>query len=123
MGLARRFEDRLHLVEGESANDAIVGCFVVGSHRAASFGRAPVIYDMEFAFTLWGFLDAAPPDLLALRTPLFQGAARDYEVQRDVVDRVKEDTLALTPAQVRDRLSEWDSLIVDTPIVRTLLEP
>jgi hypothetical protein len=123
MGLARRFEDRLELAEGESANDAIVGCFAVGSHRAAVFGRAPVIYDMEFAFTLWGFLGAAPTELLALRTPLFQGAAHDYEIQRDIVDRVREATLPLTPAQVRDRLSEWNSLIVDEPIARTVLEP
>jgi alkanesulfonate monooxygenase SsuD/methylene tetrahydromethanopterin reductase-like flavin-dependent oxidoreductase (luciferase family) len=122
MSLARRFEDRLDLVEGESANDAIVGCFAVGSRRAAAFGRAPVIYDMEFAFTLWGFLGGAPQELLALRTPLFRGAAHDYELQRDVVDRVKESALPFTPAQVRDRLSEWNSLIVDTPIVRTVLD-
>ena len=76
MRLARRFEDRLDLAAGESVGDAIVGCFSVGSHRAASFGRAPVIYDMEFAFTLWGFLGGAPPDLVALRTALFQGAAQ-----------------------------------------------
>jgi len=122
MGLARRFEHRLDLAEGESVGDAIAGCFAVGAHRAARFGRAPVIYDMEFAYTLWGFLGGGPPDLLALRTPLFRGAAHHYEVQRDIVDRVKDDSLPLTPAQVRDRLSEWNELIVDTPIVRTVLE-
>jgi hypothetical protein len=59
---------------------------------------------------------------MALRTPLFQGAAHHYEVQRDIVDRVKDDTLPLTPAEVRDRLTEWNQLIVDTPVARTVLE-
>ena len=123
MKLAKRFEDRLELADGESPADAIVGCFAVGSHRAAAFGRAPVIYDMEFAFTLWGFLGDAAPDLVALRTRLFQGAAHDYQIQRDIVDRVKEDTLRLTPAQLRERRGEWTTLIGDTPIVPTVLEP
>ena len=77
---------------------------------------------MEFAFSIWGFLGGAPPELVALRTPLFRGAAHNYELQRDIVDRVKDDALTLTPAEIRDRLSEWNSLIVARPIVRTVLE-
>lgn len=111
MKLAKRFGDRLELAEGESAADAVVGCFTVGTRRAATFGRAPVIYDMEFAFTLWGFLGDAPDDLVAFRKPVFQGAAHDYEAQRDIVGRVKEEALPLTPAQVRERLGEWKTLI------------
>ncbi len=114
--LARRFEPKLQLGEGEHAADAIAGCFAVGGKRAASFGRAPVIFDMELAYTLWGFLADAPADLIAFRKPLFMGAAHEYWEQRQIVDRVKEATLRLTPAQVRAKLSDWKNLI-DTTVV------
>jgi hypothetical protein len=112
--LARRFE--VQLTEGEHATDAVAGCFATGAKRAASFGRAPVIFDMELAYILWGFLGGAPDELIAFRKPLFMGAAHEYWEQRQIVDRVKETTLRLTPAQVRDKLSDWKSLI-DTSAV------
>jgi hypothetical protein len=99
------------LADRESAEDAVVGCFAVGARRASEFRRAPVIYDMEFAFTLWGFLGDAPDDLRAFRMPLFQGAAHDYEAQRAIVDHVPEDALPLTPAEVRARLHDWKSIL------------
>jgi hypothetical protein len=110
--LAARFEDRLQLQAGEHSHDAVAGCFGVGSRRAASFGRAPVIYDMELAFALWGFLGGAPDDLVAFRVSLFQGASHGYEQQRAIVDRVKDETLRMTPADVRAALGNWKSLLV-----------
>ena len=107
--LARRFEAKL--TEGEHAADAVAGCFATGAKRAASFGRAPVIFDMELAYILWGFLGDAPDDLIAFRKPLFMGASHEYWEQRQIVDRVKASTLRLTPAQVRATLSDWKSLI------------
>ena len=65
--LARRFEDWMILAEGESLEDAMVGCTAVAMRRCARFGRAPVIYDLEFAYTLWGFLGGAPDDLVEAR--------------------------------------------------------
>jgi hypothetical protein len=109
--LARRFEDRLKLEPGESAEDAIAGCFAVGARRASTFGRAPVIYDMDFAFTLWGFLGDAPRDLLGFRKVLFAQAAHHYWEQREIVDRVKEETIRLTPDQVKQQLNDWKRLI------------
>ena len=109
--LARRFEPKVELTEGEHAADAIAGCFATGAKRAASYGRAPVIFDMELAFALWGFLGDAPSDLIAFRKPLFMGAAHEYWEQRQIVDRVKEPTLRLTPAQVRAQLKDWKNLI------------
>src|SRR5947209_6526587 len=58
--LARRFDDRLVLVEGEQKDDVVAGCLGVATKRSSLFGRAPVIYDLELAFSLWGFLAAAP---------------------------------------------------------------
>lgn len=109
--LARQFDGRLVLATGEHHEDAVAGCVAVAMKRAALFGRAPVIYDLDLAFTLWGFTDGAPADLVAFRSPLFQAAAHHYWDQRGIVDRVPEETLRLTPAQVRERLSSWRELI------------
>ena len=113
--LARRFVDRLQLTEGISAEDAVAGCFAVGTKRATLFGRAPVIYDFELAFTVWGFLGGAPPDLIEARAPLFRACSHQYWDQRDIADAVPEATLRLTPAQVRERLPSWRSLLVLPP--------
>lgn len=110
--LAARFVDRLELADGEHSEDAVAGCLGVGLRRAALFGRAPVIYDLELAFTILGYLGGAPADLVAFRVPLVRGAAHDYWAQRDVADKVKEPTLRLTPAQARANLDEWRSLLV-----------
>jgi hypothetical protein len=110
--LARRLAGRTRLAPDEHDEDAVAGCFAVGTARASLFGRAPVIYDMELAYRLWGFLDGAPADLVAFRVPLFRGAAHHYWDQRAIVDRVPESTLRLTPAEVAARLGDWRSLVV-----------
>jgi hypothetical protein len=110
--LARRFADRLELAPGEHAPDAVAGAMVVAMARASLFGRAPVIHDLDLAFTLFGYLGGAPPELVAYRTPLFSGASHHYWDQRRIVDRVPESTLRMTPAQVRQKLSDWRSLLV-----------
>jgi len=109
--LAKRFEERLVLAEGESAHDALAGAFACGARRAATFGRAPVIYDMEWAYTLWGCLGGAPEDLVAARSKAFRGVSHDYWRQRQVADAVRADTLRLTAAQVAERLGSWRSLL------------
>ena len=110
--LAERLRDRLQLGPGEHAEDAIAGCLAVALRRAALFGRAPVIWDLEHAFTLWGYLGDPPADLVEHRLPLFQSAAHHYEAQRVIADSVSESSLRLTPEQVRDQLSDWRSLLV-----------
>jgi hypothetical protein len=110
--LARLLVPKVKMTEGELVADAVAGCFAVGAKRAAMFGRAPVIFDMELAFALWGFLDGAPADLIAFRKPLFMGAAHEYWEQRQIVDRVKESTLRMTVDQVKAKLSDWKSLLV-----------
>jgi hypothetical protein len=111
LSLAARFEDDLRLADGEHAADAIAGVVAVATRRAALFGRAPVIHDLEHGFGVFGFLDDAPVDLVAWRRPHFLGAAHDYWSQRAVVDLVPDSTLRLTPADVRSRLGEWRTLL------------
>ena len=110
--LARRFEDKLQLAAGEHPEDAVAGCLGVATKRSALFGRAPVIYDLELAFTLWGFLADAPPDLVSFRKPLFEAARHHYWDLRAISDRVPESTLRLSPEQVRSQLADWKNLLV-----------
>lgn len=110
--LAKRFVDRLELQEGEHAADAVSGCLAVALRRASRNGRAPVIYDFEFAFTLFGFLGGAPADLVEFRRPYFASASHDYWDQRGIADLVADETLALSPGDVRARLSDWPTLLV-----------
>jgi hypothetical protein len=109
--LARRFEDRLQLTEGESVEDAIAGCTAVAMRRCARFGRAPAVYDLSFGFTLWGFLGGAPDDLVATRVPLFRSAGHHYTSQRAIADLVAEEALRLTPDEVAERIGQWRTLI------------
>jgi hypothetical protein len=65
---------------------------------------------------LFGFLpgDApAPAGLVGFRKPLFQAAAHHYWDQREIADVVPEETLRLTPAEVRERVGSgaWESLL------------
>jgi hypothetical protein len=112
--LARSFvaDGRLKLAEGEHAEDAVTGCLGVALRRASLFGRAPVIYDFELAFGLWGFLDDAPRELVDYRQPLFQAASHHYWDQRGIVDQVPESTLRMQPGDVRSRVAEWRSLLL-----------
>ncbi len=130
--LARRFADQIHLAEGESTHDVLVGCALLASRRAALFGRAPSVYDVTVSLTLWGFLgeaptvsasppgpplwaspmagsssggdpNPAPTELVEARRRAFRGAAHDYDVQRALVDAVPESWLRLAPPAVAER--------------------
>lgn len=109
--LAKRLEHRLAVPAGEDPEDAVAGCFACGARRAATFGRAPVIHDFEWAYTLWGYLGEPPAELVAARAPILRGAAHDYWQQRAVVDAVAADALRLTPQQVAARIGEWRSFL------------
>lgn len=111
LALAQKFAGRLHLAPGETEADAVAGCTAVALRRASMFGRAPVIYDFDLVFELWGFLADAPEDLVAFRKPLFAGASHHYVHQREIADQVPEATLRLTAAEVRGRPGDWRTLL------------
>ena len=110
--LAEDFEHRLELAEGETAHDAVAGCVAVALRRASLLGRAPVVHDLTLAFTIWGFLGAAPPELVAYRMPLFQAASHHYDHQRAIADQVPEAVLrAPHQATLARYPSEWRALL------------
>jgi hypothetical protein len=112
--LARQFDGKLVLTEGEQEVDTIAGCSGVALKRASLFGRAPVVHDLRLAFTVWGFLHEAPEDLVAFRRPLFSEVANPlhYLEQRRIADLVPDETLRMNPQDVAaaaDR--DWRSLL------------
>ncbi len=109
--LAKRVAERAVLSEGEDMADAIAGCFACGTRRSSSLHRSPVIYDMDWAFALWGFFSGAPADLVSYRRPIFAGVHHDYQGQRAVADAVPAPALTLTPAEVQAGLSNWRRLL------------
>jgi hypothetical protein len=118
--LVRHFDERLVLTEGEQKHDAIAGCVGVALKRASLFGRAPVIYDLEIAFTVWGFLREAPVEQVAFRRPLFAEVANPhhYEEARAVADLVPAEVLRLTPEQVAEQATrDWRSVLASPPEV------
>ena len=113
--LASRLKPQLVLSDNEHAADAVAGCTAVALRRASMYGRAPVIHDLRIAFTVWGFLDTAPPaELVALRVRMFEGAAEahHYDTVRAIAEQVPESTLRLTPDEVGRAYPErWGSLL------------
>lgn len=111
--LARRFADRLRLSEDESVDDVLTGAALVASRRAGLVGRAPSVHDLTVALSLWGFLDDAPPGLVAVRRSAFRAASHDYEVQRALVDSVPQASLRLAPDEIERRVreGEWRALL------------
>ena|ERR1700722_2504256 len=105
------FADRLELVAGETKTDAVYGCAMVASARASLFGRAPVAPDLELAFTVFGYLGAAPEDLVEWRVPRLQSIAHHYDEQRRLVAAVPEATLRMAAPAVRARLAQWRDLL------------
>jgi hypothetical protein len=114
--IANGFRSRLQLQPGEHADDAIQGCLGIALRRASMYSRAPVVYDLTIAFSIWGFLDSDPPaELTALRARLFEGVSNTlhhYDEARALADMVPEATLRMTPAQVAAAYPErWRELL------------
>jgi hypothetical protein len=113
--LVRQFEGKLHLQEGEHAEDAEAGCIAVALKRASLFGRAPVIHDLTLAFTIWGFLDASPdPELVEVRRRMFAEVRNPhhYPEQRAIADAVPEPTLRMSHTAVADaHRAGWRALL------------
>ena len=114
--IASRLRPKLRLQAGEHVEDAIQGCLGVALRRASIFSRAPVVHDLDIAFTIWGFYDEAPPsELVELRGRMFEGLrfiGHHYSEARLVADMVPESTLRMTPAKVAAAYpAEWRQLV------------
>jgi hypothetical protein len=103
--LAERVAARMMLEPHEHREDAIAVVATIAMKRAATFGRAPVSTDVEFAMELLGYLGDAPEDVRTWRPDVIRSAAHDYAVQRAVVDTVGTGLLRLPIAELPEHLS------------------
>lgn len=100
--IASRLAPKLHLQPRERRDDAVRGCVNIALRRASLFSRAPVVHDVNLAFTIWGFfLEQPPAELLARRAELFEGVGNvlhHYAEGRVLADLVPVETLRMTPS-------------------------
>ena len=104
--LANRFRDRMVLAPHEHLADAVAVVADVAMRRAAAFGRAPVVVDVDVAVRILGYDGKAPADFSVWRARATQGTAHHYQERRELVDHVPVDVLRLVPGRVGDYLEE-----------------
>jgi hypothetical protein len=110
--LAGGMADQVVLAEGEHLADVIAGCTAVAMKRASLFGRAPLIHDLTAAFSVWGFLDEAPDDLVELRGPLFAEIAHGHHwvERRHIADMVPAEVLRRPHTELKAE-ADWKRLL------------
>ena len=109
--LAERARDRLALAPHEHPADAVAVVAEMAMGRAASYGRAPVMADIECAMLALGYQGGCAPTFAEWRARAVEGAHEQYRRRRALCDAVDRDALRLAPsalssraAEVRDRL-------------------
>jgi hypothetical protein len=95
--LAGRLRDSVRLAPHERVDDALAVIAELAMKRAASFGRAPTLADVEIAATLLGYQGECPDAFAAWRRDVAHGADHDYGVRRALVDAVDDGVLRLPP--------------------------
>ncbi len=102
--LCARLRDRLTLARHEQREDATAVIAELAMRRAASFGRAPVMADIERAAEVFGYLGAAPDDFVDWRTSALAHTSHDYGKRRAAVNAVPDSALgtaALSPGDLQ----------------------
>jgi hypothetical protein len=105
VALARRAQDRFRLEPGEHVEDAVAVVAELAMKRAATFGRAPTILDVDFAIELLGYAGAAPEDVRRWRPGVVRGAAHEYVVRRAIADTVSGALLRLPLQELPEHLA------------------
>ena len=95
--LAHRVRDRLALGAHESSDDAVALVAELAMKRASSFGRAPVIADVEIAATLLGYEGEVDPVFVTWRVEVGHGSSHEYAPRRALVDAVPDAVLRMPP--------------------------
>jgi hypothetical protein len=115
--LTNRVKDRFRLAPHEYIGDVVAVVAEIAARRAALFGRAPVIRDVDFAADLLGY--DANGDFAQARSLLVHEAAHDYRRRRALIDRVPEDLLRASPTELRDRVGQWQAVAARAAVEET----
>jgi hypothetical protein len=115
--LVNRVKDRFKLAPSEYVGDAAAVVAEVASRRAASYGRAPVIRDVEFAASVFGY--DTNDDFATARARLVYDAAHDYYRRRAVFDSVPDELLRAAANDVRTASAQWRAEAARTVDVET----
>ncbi len=110
--LANRMRDRLALGAHEAADDALAVIAELAMKRAASFGRAPVMADVEIAATLLGYQGDVDPVFVDWRVRAVHGVSHEYGARRALIDAVPDAVLRMPP-QVSTLLVEFRTELRD----------
>lgn len=105
--LAERTHDRLRLAPHEHEADAVAVVAEIAMKRAALFGRAPVVGDVDVAAAILGYDGSADKEFADLRSTLVHEAHHDYGVRRSIVDSVPEGMLRLKLTELGPRIADW----------------
>jgi hypothetical protein len=104
--LAHHLQDRMNLAPREHFGDVAAVVSELAMKRAASYGRAPVLADLEVAATILGYLGGCDPDDALWRERAVAGAEDDYPTRRAICDAVEIDHLRLPRETIRAQALE-----------------
>ena len=106
LSLAHRAAGRFALAPHEHLDDAVSVVGEVAMKRASSFGRAPVLDDVECAMLLLGYQGGCAPDFAEWRAAAIIGAHHDYRIRRVLCDGIDLDALRRAPAGLLPELEQ-----------------
>jgi hypothetical protein len=107
--LVKRLRPRVHLGPLDHFEDVAAGLVAVGLKRAASYGRAPILADLEVAAASFGFFDdTAARSVVEPRSHAFAGVAspHHYEKLRELADSVATESLRCSPSEAAQRYDQ-----------------
>lgn len=104
LGLANRARDRLALAPHERVDNALAVVGELAMARAVSYGRAPVMPDVEWALLVLGYQGGCDPSFAQWRARAVEDAHYDYRQRRALCDAVTVDVLTLSPSALAAQL-------------------
>jgi hypothetical protein len=113
--LAARAVGALRMSALEHEPDVIAVVAEIAGKRAAYFGRAPVMADIDVAIALLGYDGLVDDEFVALRSRLVHDAAHDYIRRRELVDAVPDALLPLRMSELIKGVDDWRSQLLRTP--------
>jgi hypothetical protein len=107
--LAGRARGALTISPLEHDADVVAVIAEIAGKRAAHFGRAPVMTDIDVAIALLGYDGLVEDEFVELRARLVHEAAHDYIRRRELVDSVPEALLPMRMAELIGAVDGWRS--------------